>query len=58
MTAVANTVLKKSERNSRELPPAILRAVSEGTAVKLAAAPKSVDGEYWLRVRLRLTAYK
>ena len=48
MTAVANTVFKKSELNSRQLPPAMLHAVSDGTVVKLAAAPKSVDGEYWL----------
>ena len=48
MTSVESTTLKKSEINSKELPPAERQAVPEGTTVRLTAPPISVDDEYLL----------
>ena len=45
-----STALKKSELNSKELPPAEQRRIHGGTVVKLATAPKAVDATYWLVV--------
>ena len=50
ITSVQATALKKSELNSRELPPAEERRIVSGTVVKLTAAPKAVDDTYWLVV--------
>jgi hypothetical protein len=50
ITSVQITALKKSELNSRELPPTRVRRIASGTEVKLTAAPKAVDQEYWLVV--------
>ena len=47
MEALRNTFLKKTEEHS-PLPAADELVVSKGTAAKLAAAPASADGAYWL----------
>lgn len=50
ITSVETTALKKSEINSRELPPGKVREVSKGVTVKLTAPPTPVDEDYWLVV--------
>ncbi len=42
------TYLKKSETNSRDLPPTMLKQVSKGEKFVLATTPKNVGNSYWL----------
>jgi hypothetical protein len=47
----AFTYLKKSEGNSRNLPPSELKKVTKGETFQLATAPKSLGtgpGGYWV----------
>ena len=42
------TYLKKSETNSRDLPPSMLKEVSKGEKFVLATKPTNVGNGYWL----------
>ena len=42
------TYLKKSELNSRDLPPTMLKKVTKGEKFLLATKPKNVGNGYWL----------
>ena len=42
------TYLKKSETNSRDLPPTMLKQVTKGEKFVLAGQPKNVGNGYWL----------
>lgn len=43
-----STYLKKSEANSRDLPPSMLKKVSKGEKFVLATKPSNVGNQYWL----------
>jgi hypothetical protein len=42
------TYLKKSETNSRDLPPTMLKQVIKGEKFVLASKPENVGNNYWL----------
>lgn len=43
-----HTFLKKSEANSRDLPPSMLKEVSKGETFVLVTKPENVGNDYWL----------
>lgn len=44
----SSTFLKKSEANSRNLPPSMLKRVTKGEKFTLATRPATMAGGYWL----------
>ena len=43
-----HTYLKKSEANSRTLPPSMLKSVTKGEKFALSCKPEALEGGYWL----------